>query len=454
MVKLNLIVNWIKKNKVLVASTLLLLLSMIYVWELLFITTPLVVGVIAHKLIGKRLRNKPKLLKNGLVALAIVILTIPGFFVTAIASPSFWSVANSPEYIARREAEELEKQQAEAARIEQQRKEAEKQKALELENQARAEAEKLKQEQEEARRREEEEQKKIEDEQARIAEEKRKQQEEENKRRKEEEQATKTNTDIDYGTNLGQQDTEVTKSANKFIANFGDTTRNKQLFTVTSVVDGDTIKIEQLGTLRLIGIDTPETKHPSKPVECFGKEASEFATTTLLNKQVYLEFDPAQRIDKYNRTLAYVFREDGFFYNKESVSQGYAFSYTQYPHPRLEEFNSSQNEARGSKSGLWSASTCNGEQKAKVEVKEEPAPTKTPTASTTKAPVINITPTPNQYKPTIPTPTPQSQPSAVTKLSKSGICHAPGSTYYSRTKYFTPYNTLEECLQVGRLPKR
>lgn len=445
MVKLELIINWIKKNKVLVVSTLLLLLSMIYVWELLFITTPLLVGVIAHKLIGKWLSNKPKLLKNGLVALAIVILTIPGFFVTAIASPSFWSVANSPEYIARREAEELQKQQAEAARIEQQRKEAEKQKALELENQARAEAEKLKQEQEKARRKEEEEQKEIKEEKASIAEEKRKQEEEENKRRKEEEQATKANASIDYGTNIGQQDTEAAKSANKSIAGFGDTTRNKQLFRVTSVVDGDTIKVEKLGTLRLIGIDTPETKHPSKPVECFGREASEFATTSLLNKQVYLEFDPAQRIDRYNRTLTYVYREDGFFYNREAVNQGYAFSYTKYPHPKLDEFNSSQSEARSSKSGLWSASTCNGEQKAK----EEPKP-----ATSITTPVINITPTPNQYKPITPAPTPQPQPSAVTKLSRSGICHAPGSTYYSRTKNFTAYNTLEGCLQVGRLPKR
>lgn len=447
MVKLNLIVNWIKKNKVLVASTLLLFLSMIYVWELLFITTPLLVGVIAHKLIGKWLINKPKLLKNSLVVLAIVILTVPGFFVTAIASPDFWAATNSPEYIARMEAQELQKQQAEVTRIEQQRKEAEKQKALELENQAKAEAEQKKREQEEARRREEEEQKKIEEEKVRIAEEKQKQQEEDNKRRKEEEQATKTNKDVDYGTNLGQQDTEAVKSANKSIANFGDTTRNKQLFTVTSVVDGDTIKIEQLGTLRLIGIDTPETKHPSKPVECFGREASEFATSNLLNQKVYLEFDPAQRIDKYNRTLAYVFREDGFFYNKEAVNQGYAFSYTKYPHPRLEEFNSSQSEARNGNLGLWSASTCNGEQKAEEEVK--------PVTSTT-TPVINITPTPNQYEPTTPASSPQVQPqqTAVTKLSRSGICHAPGSTYYSRTKNFTSYNTLEECLRVGRLPKR
>lgn len=445
MVKVELISNWIKNNKVLVASSLLLLLSMIYVWELLFISTPLIVGVLAHKLISKWLKNKPKLLRNVLVALAIVILTVPGFFVTAIASPDFWATTNSPEYIARREAEELQKQQAEAARLEQQRIEDEKQQALEEENQRKLETEKLKREQEEARRREKEEQRKIEEERARIAEEKRKQQEEEVERKRIDEQATKTNKDIDYGTNLGQQNTEIVKSANQSIANFGDSTKDKQLFTVTSVVDGDTIKVEQLGTLRLIGIDTPETKHPSKPVECFGAEASEFATTNLLNKQVYLEFDPAQRIDKYNRTLAYVFREDGFFYNKESIAQGYAFSYTKYPHPKLEEFNNSQKDARNSNSGLWSASTCNGEQKAKEEAKP---------ATTTTTPVINITPTPSQYKPTTPAPTPQAQPSAVTKLSRSGICHAPGSTYYSRTKYFTPYNTLEECLQVGRLPKR
>lgn len=446
MVKAELIVNWIKNNKLLTVSVLLLFLSMIYAWGLLFITTPLIIGVLAHKLISKWLRNKPKLLRSVLVAFAVIVLTVPSFFVTVIASPNFWSYTNSPEQVAYRAEQEQQKQEAEeAARLEQERIEAQKQQALEEENQAKAEVEREKQEQEKARRKEQEEKRKIEEEQARIAEEKRKREEEEVKRRKAEEQASKINAGIDYNTNLGQQDTEVAKSANQSIAGFGDSTKDKQLFTVTSVVDGDTIKVEQLGTLRLIGIDTPETKHPSKPVECFGSEASEFATTSLLNKKVYLEFDPAQRIDKYNRTLAYVFREDGFFYNRESVAQGYAFSYTKYPHPRLEEFNDSQKDARNSNSGLWSASTCNGEQKAK----EEPKP-----ATSTTAPVINITPTPSQYKPTTPAPTPQAQPSAVTKLSRSGICHAPGSTYYSRTKYFTPYNTLEECLRVGRLPKR
>ena len=85
-------------------------------------------------------------------------------------------------------------------------------------------------------------------------------------------------------------------------------------------MDGDTIDViinGQEERLRLIGVDTPETKDPRKPVQCFGVEASSKATELLLNKKVRLEFDSSQsKRDKYNRLLAYIYREDGLFYNK------------------------------------------------------------------------------------------------------------------------------------------
>lgn len=135
----------------------------------------------------------------------------------------------------------------------------------------------------------------------------------------------------------------------------------RDLFQVTEVVDGDTIKVSLLGTLRLIGIDTPETKDPRKPVQCFGREASNKAKELLSGKRVYLEYDPAQKQDKYGRTLAYVYREDGLFYNAEMIKQGYAHSYVQFPHPRLDEFNLYQREARENDRGFWAANTCNGD---------------------------------------------------------------------------------------------
>jgi len=158
------------------------------------------------------------------------------------------------------------------------------------------------------------------------------------------------------------------------------TTEESELVQVLSVVDGDTVKVENFGTLRLIGMDTPETKDPRKPVQCFGEEATNKARELLENKKVRLRFDNSKaRLDKYNRTLAYVIREDGFDYNMEMVKQGYAHSYKQYPHPRLEEFNQVENEAKDGKAGFWATDTCDGDtEQPKKEPEPEPTPAPAP----------------------------------------------------------------------------
>ena len=132
------------------------------------------------------------------------------------------------------------------------------------------------------------------------------------------------------------------------------------LLNVQKVIDGDTIKVSEVGKLRLIGIDTPELKDPRKPVQCFAIEASNKAKELLNSRKVYLAYNPTENLDKYNRTLAYVFREDGLDFNAEMIKTGYAQSYTKYPHPRLEEFVKYGQEAREKKLGLWSDSTCSG----------------------------------------------------------------------------------------------
>jgi micrococcal nuclease len=107
---------------------------------------------------------------------------------------------------------------------------------------------------------------------------------------------------------------------------------SSNLYRVVKVVDGDTITVEKNGsseTLRLIGINTPETVDPRKPVECFGEEASNKAKELLMGQQVRLEADPTQgERDKYDRLLRYVFLTDGTFYNKVIIQQGYAYEYT------------------------------------------------------------------------------------------------------------------------------
>lgn len=193
------------------------------------------------------------------------------------------------------------------------------------------------------------------------------------------------NPEYDTEDDLEAQDTAIAVD-NKSLSQSPD----KKLFMVTNVVDGDTIKISELGTLRLIGMDTPETRDPRKPVQCFGREASNKAKELLSNKRVYLEFDPANRIDKYGRTLAYVYREDGLFYNAEMIKQGYAHSYVTFPHPKLDEFNQYQREARSNNRGLWADDTCNGDttQAASSQPKASSPPQSSSTPST--PPVVAI----------------------------------------------------------------
>lgn len=126
---------------------------------------------------------------------------------------------------------------------------------------------------------------------------------------------------------------------------------------VTEVSDGDTIKVTIAGvkeTVRLIGIDTPETKDPRKPVQCFGRAASDEAKRLLTGKLVRLEGDPASGDrDKYQRLLRFVYLEDGTFFNQYMVEQGFAFAYTIFPNGKLEDFRGWERHAREAKRGLW-----------------------------------------------------------------------------------------------------
>ena len=136
--------------------------------------------------------------------------------------------------------------------------------------------------------------------------------------------------------------------------------REAQYRTVRRVVDGDTLVLENKERVRLIGVDTPETKHPRRPVEHYGKEATAFTKKMVQGKRVRLEFDQANahigHRDKYRRTLAYVFLEDGTFLNAEIIKQGYGFAYTRFPFKYMDEFRRYQREAREQNRGLWAQS--------------------------------------------------------------------------------------------------
>ncbi len=102
------------------------------------------------------------------------------------------------------------------------------------------------------------------------------------------------------------------------------------LHAVVRVVDGDTLIVEGVGRVRLIGVDTPESVDPRRPVQCFGREAAQFTRQLVAGRRVRLEYDwPRQ--DAYGRTLAYVFLPDGTFVNAEIIRQGFGFAYLQVP---------------------------------------------------------------------------------------------------------------------------
>lgn len=129
-------------------------------------------------------------------------------------------------------------------------------------------------------------------------------------------------------------------------------------FLVTKVVDGDTFWISsgqgKALKIRLIGIDAPESRiSGKKEIGYFGKEAKEFLTTLILNKFVRLEYD-VDKYDRYGRTLAYVYLEDGTFLNQYLIEKGYAVLMTYPPNVKyVDLFIKLQEEARNNKKGLW-----------------------------------------------------------------------------------------------------
>ncbi len=126
------------------------------------------------------------------------------------------------------------------------------------------------------------------------------------------------------------------------------------LFLVTRVIDGDTIEIEGGQKVRYIGIDTPETVDPRKPVQCFGVEASNRNKQLVDGKRVRLEKDISET-DKYGRLLRYVYI-DNIFVNLALVQGGFAYSSTYPPDVKYQnQFLEAERLAREQKIGLWSA---------------------------------------------------------------------------------------------------
>lgn len=143
------------------------------------------------------------------------------------------------------------------------------------------------------------------------------------------------------------------------------TTQKGDQAIILRVIDGDTITVSLKDSeekIRLIGVNTPESVDPRRPVECFGKEASRFTKELLpQGSTVYLVADLTQTDrDKYGRLLRYVLLPDGTLMNELIIASGYGHEYTyRTPYEHQTAFKAAEHSAREEQKGLWASSACN-----------------------------------------------------------------------------------------------
>ncbi|GAG17361.1 unnamed protein product, partial [marine sediment metagenome] len=129
---------------------------------------------------------------------------------------------------------------------------------------------------------------------------------------------------------------------------------SREKVKVAKVIDGDTIKLENGRAVRYIGINTPETVHPSKPIQCYGKEASNKNRELVEGKEIEMEKDVSET-DKYDRLLRYIWIGD-IFVNEYLVREGFAQSSTYPPDIKHQNsFREAERKAREESKGLWGA---------------------------------------------------------------------------------------------------
>jgi micrococcal nuclease len=132
------------------------------------------------------------------------------------------------------------------------------------------------------------------------------------------------------------------------------------LYAIDHYIDGDTIAVDMNGsieTVRMIGVDTPETHKPNTPVQCFGPEAASH-TRAMISKfgRVRLQADPLDtNRDRYGRLLRYVYLPDGTLVDEQIIKQGYGFAYLSFPFTKKLKFAADQLSAQNAKLGLWAA---------------------------------------------------------------------------------------------------
>jgi micrococcal nuclease len=136
-----------------------------------------------------------------------------------------------------------------------------------------------------------------------------------------------------------------------------------EFYPVTKVLDGDTFNVsidKREITVRLLGINTPETVDPRRPPECYGVEASNETKRLLTGNSVKLELNPKREVrDKYGRYLVYAYLRNDELLNEYLIEKGFAREYTfGKPYSLQKDFRNAEKFARNANAGLWSA--CEG----------------------------------------------------------------------------------------------
>ncbi|WP_431841068.1 thermonuclease family protein [Calidifontibacter indicus] len=212
------------------------------------------------------------------------------------------------------------------------------------------------------------------------------------------------------------------------------------LLQVAGITDGDTIKVwvnGQREPVRLLGVDTPESKKPNTAVACYAKEAASKMQSLVQSKQVRLVADPTQADrDRYNRLVRYVVLPDGSDVSQLMIAGGFGREYTDAaPYAKQGAFRVAQSQAQAAKRGLWGACTY-------ASAFNPPSTSSTPSATN---PQQSAQPSTTQATPSIRTTTP-ARPSTTTQdagacdikgnISSSGekIYHVPGQRHYAQTQ--------------------
>ncbi|MCI0488688.1 MAG: thermonuclease family protein [Blastocatellia bacterium] len=129
---------------------------------------------------------------------------------------------------------------------------------------------------------------------------------------------------------------------------------------VTRLLRADTLEVEGVGTVRMIGIETPDGKTPREIYEAHGQNALAFAEKSLRDQEIRLEFDPQNagraNKDETGQTLAYIYTRDGTLFNAEMLKQGHAFVKISEPFQAINEFRALEREAIQAMRGVWGLS--------------------------------------------------------------------------------------------------